>query len=92
MNVTNRVFSNLVSPYDVRDYKIATVAKEFPETFKLDEVYVKNRLLELFELDAYEMSDFSGESRPVHEILEDLMKIAYEKGIMEDDTSAGDQT
>ena len=52
----------------------------------VDEVYVKNRLLELFELDAYEMSDFSGESRPVHEILEDLMKIAYEKGIIEDDT------
>ena len=51
-----------------------------------DEVYVKNRLLELFELDAYESSDFSGEVRPVHEILEDLMKYAYEKGIMEEDT------
>ena len=43
MNVTNRVFSNLVSPYDVRDYKIATVAKEFPESFKLEEVSVKNQ-------------------------------------------------
>lgn len=51
-----------------------------------DAVYVKNRLLELFELDAYEASDFSGEARPVNEILEDLMKIAFEKGIMEDDT------
>ena len=51
-----------------------------------DEVYVKNRLLELFELDAYETSDFSGEVRPLHEILEDLMKFAYAKGIMEDDT------
>ena len=39
-----------------------------------DAVYVKNRLLELFELDAYEASDFSGEARPVNEILEDLMK------------------
>ena len=51
-----------------------------------DEIYVKNRLLELFELDAYDTSDFSGEVRPVHEILEDLMKYAYENGIMEDDT------
>ena len=51
-----------------------------------DEVYVKNRLLELFELDAYDSSDFSGEVRPVHEILEDLMRYAYENGIMEDDT------
>ena len=51
-----------------------------------DEVYVKNRLLELFELEAYETSDFSGEVRPVNEILEDLMKIAYETGILEDDT------
>lgn len=52
----------------------------------VDEVYVKNRLLELFELDAYEVSDFSGEPRPVNEILEDLMVIAHEKGIMEEDT------
>lgn len=52
----------------------------------VDEVYVKNRLLELFELDAYEKSDFDGEVRPVNEILEDLMKVAHEKGIMEEDT------
>ena len=52
----------------------------------VDEVYVKNRLLELFELDAYEKSDFDGEARPVNEILEDLMKVAHEKGIMEEDT------
>ena len=51
-----------------------------------DEIYVRNRLMELFELDVYETSGFSGETRPVHEILEDLMKIACEKGIMEDDT------
>ena len=51
-----------------------------------DEIYVKNRLLELFELDAYEESGFCGSVRPVHEILEDLMKIAHEKGILEEDT------
>ena len=48
----------------------------------VDEVYTRNRLLELFEIDAYETSDFSGEPRPVNEILEDLMVIAHEKGIM----------
>lgn len=51
-----------------------------------DEVYVKNRLLELFELDGYEASGFSGQPRPVNEILEDLLVIAHEKGIMEQDT------
>lgn len=53
---------------------------------EVDEIYTRNRLLELFEIDAYEESDFSGEPRPVHEILEDLMVIAHEKGIMEEDT------
>ena len=43
MKVADRVFSNLVSPYDVRDYRIATVAREFPETFVLPEVTVKNQ-------------------------------------------------
>ena len=52
----------------------------------VDEVYVKNMLLELFKEDAYVVSDFAGEPRPVNEILEDLMAIAFEKGIMEDDT------
>ncbi len=51
-----------------------------------DQVYVKNRLLELFEEISYEASAFEGEPRPVHEILEDLMVIAHEKGIMEDNT------
>lgn len=51
-----------------------------------DEVYVKNRLLELFEMNVYEKSDFSGEARPVNEILEDLLVIAHEKGILEEDT------
>ncbi|MBQ8857009.1 MAG: UDP-glucose--hexose-1-phosphate uridylyltransferase, partial [Lachnospiraceae bacterium] len=51
-----------------------------------DEIYTRNRLLELYEIDAYEASDFSGEPRPVQQILDDLMVIAHEKGIMEDDT------
>lgn len=51
-----------------------------------DEIYTRNRLLELYEIDAYETSDFSGEPRPVQQILDDLMLIAHEKGIMEDDT------
>ncbi len=51
-----------------------------------DEVYVKNRLLELYGLDEYVASNFTGEVRPIHEILEDLMKIAHEKGILEEDT------
>lgn len=43
MKVADRVFSNLVSPYDARDYKIAVTAKEFPETFVLPKVSVKNQ-------------------------------------------------
>lgn len=51
-----------------------------------DEIYVRNRLLELFELNEYKKSDVSQEARPVHEILEDLLAYAYEKGILEEDT------
>lgn len=43
MKVTDRVFSNLVSPFDIRDYKVAVKNTEFPETFKLPEVTVKNQ-------------------------------------------------
>ena len=43
MKVSDRVFSNLVSPFDIRDYKIATTTQEFPETFVLPEVTVKNQ-------------------------------------------------
>ena len=43
MNVVDHVFSNLVSPFDARDYKIAVTAKEFPSTFVLPEVSVKNQ-------------------------------------------------
>lgn len=51
-----------------------------------DECYTKNQLLALFGQESYEKSDFSGEPRPVHKILEDLMEIALEMGILEDDT------
>lgn len=43
MKVTERVFSNLISPFDIRDYRIAVTAQEFPETFALPEVTVKNQ-------------------------------------------------
>lgn len=53
---------------------------------RADEVYTRNRLLELFGLEIYEKSDFSGEVRPLHEILEDLLDIACKEGILEEDT------
>ena len=43
MKVEDRSFSNLVSPYDVRDYKVVVSTTEFPTTFKLPEVTVKNQ-------------------------------------------------
>jgi UDPglucose--hexose-1-phosphate uridylyltransferase len=53
---------------------------------EIDAAYTKNKLLELFDEQFYAPSDFSGEPRPVNEILDDMMVIAHEKGIMEDDT------
>lgn len=38
-----RIFTKLISPYDIRDYRIAVSAKEFPETFELETVSVKNQ-------------------------------------------------
>ena len=44
MEVSERKFTLLVSPYDARDYKIACVsAAEFPTEFLLDSVTVKNQ-------------------------------------------------
>lgn len=43
MKVADRVFNNLVSPFDIRDYKIAVTSTEFPDTFVLPEVTVKNQ-------------------------------------------------
>ena len=53
---------------------------------EIDAAYTKNKLLELFDEQFYAPSDFAGEPRPVNEILDDMMVIAHEKGIMEDDT------
>ena len=49
-----------------------------------DKVYVINRLLELFDKKDFVWSD--EKVRSIHMILEDMMKYAMEKGIMEDDT------
>jgi C1A family cysteine protease len=43
MKVSERFFSNLVSPFDIRDYKVAVTQEEFPDTFSLPEVTVKNQ-------------------------------------------------
>lgn len=43
MKVSDRIFSTLVSPFDVRDYRIAVTTKDFPKTFVLPEVTVKNQ-------------------------------------------------
>ena len=53
-----------------------------------DRVYVTNRLLELFGLDAYEEVALSEkEVRPLHCILESMTEYAVEKGILEEATT-----
>ena len=51
-----------------------------------DEIYVTNRLLELFDVMEYSEDDKVTSFRPVHEILEDMMTYAFEKGIIKEDT------
>ena len=51
-----------------------------------DEVYVTNRLLELFGISEYEEPADIKSVRPVNEILEDMLQYAYEQGIMQEDT------
>lgn len=43
MRVDERFFDNLISPIDVRDYRIVVTAQEFPETFALPTVTIKNQ-------------------------------------------------
>lgn len=43
MQEKSHFFSDLVSPFDARDYKIATVSQEFPDSFELPKVTVKNQ-------------------------------------------------
>lgn len=51
-----------------------------------DEIYVTNRLLELFEISEYDEQGEIEVIRPLHEILEDMLSYAFEQGIMKDDT------
>lgn len=51
---------------------------------KDDKMYVINRLLELFDKKEFAWSDEV--VRPIHQILSDMMDVALEQGIMEDDT------
>jgi hypothetical protein len=43
MRVDERVFNKSISPVDVRDYRIAVTAQDFPETFSLPTVTIKNQ-------------------------------------------------
>ena len=43
MRVDQRLFTNLVSPFDIRDYRIAATTKEFPDKFELPAVSVKDQ-------------------------------------------------
>lgn len=49
-----------------------------------DTVYVTNRLLELFDEHSYEKTSNDENPREVHLILDDMLKIAIEKGLLED--------
>lgn len=52
-----------------------------------DRIYTTNRLLELFQLTEYEKNEpVKFDSRPLHEILEDLLSYALEQNLIEDDT------
>ena len=50
-----------------------------------DRVYVTNRLLELFCLDEYRKIDLTGK-RELCDILNDMLRFAYENGILKEDT------
>lgn len=43
MRVDERVFNKSISPIDVRDYRIAVTAQDFPKTFSLPTVTIKNQ-------------------------------------------------
>ncbi|MDO4617722.1 MAG: UDP-glucose--hexose-1-phosphate uridylyltransferase [Lachnospiraceae bacterium] len=50
-----------------------------------DKIYTINRYLELFEQDDFEEQDIAGQPIVLEEILENLMQIAFEAGIMKSD-------
>lgn len=51
-----------------------------------DEIYVTNRLLELFEVMEYEESGDVEKIRPLQEILNDMLSYALENSILKEDT------
>ena len=51
-----------------------------------DEIYVTNRLAELFERKEYREPECLDTVRPLWEILEDMLHYAFEKGLLEEDT------
>lgn len=51
-----------------------------------DEIYVTNRLLELFDVLEYDEQGKMERIRPLHEILEDMLSYALEHGILKEDT------
>jgi UDPglucose--hexose-1-phosphate uridylyltransferase len=53
---------------------------------KEDEIYTRNRLLELLELDDFEDAEISGERRGLEEILGSMMDYAFEAGIMKENS------
>ena len=55
---------------------------------ELDKVYSINRLAELMGLDEYVVPEIIPEERDLHLILEDMMKWAFEHGILKSDTNA----
>ena len=55
---------------------------------ELDKVYSINRLVELMGLDEYVVPEIRPEERDLHLILEDMMKWAFEHGVMASDTNA----
>lgn len=51
-----------------------------------DQIYVTNRLLELFRLDEHQETPLKAIERPLCQILDDLLAYAVENGILEEDT------
>lgn len=51
----------------------------------LDEVYVTNKLLEIFQIAEFEIVEVSN-IRPINEILNDMVDYAFKNGIIDDDT------
>ena len=70
----NRLINELMA-YGMREYLVD----------EDDKVYVKNRLLDLFGQIEFEEEEVT-EERALVDILSDMCKYAYEKGIIEDDT------